>query len=406
MALNPGDLLFVGWDADNEDVAFITTVPIPGGEVIYFTDDERDATGFFGSEQLFEWTVPVGGIPIGTVVTIDMISGAGATATIDAGGSIDYIKGGGALAGGNEMLWAFQGTRVGNTVTPTNYIGVIANEADGTNTQTPNLTGTGLTTTNGGAIIIDGDEDWMEFTGEAGLSSPVDRAELIAEVSDLSNWSTADGTGNNNPNPGGVGFVFDFPSVVCFAAGSFVETPSGPRLIESIREGDFVNTIDHGPRQVKWVGSRRLSAEDLAIAPHLKPILIPKHTFGLNVPARDMLLSPQHRILFEGWAAYKAFATDEILVPAKAVFDPVSTVEEVTYIHILFRAHEVITCDGLRSESFHPGPIGIGALEERSRAELFDVFPELATGDLSRHGGFARPVATVKEGRSLFAVAQ
>ena len=142
MPLNPGDLLFVGWDADNEDVAFINTVPLLAGEVIYFTDDERDASGFFGSEQLFEWTVPPGGVPIGTVVTIDMVASSPVGASLSVGGAVDYIKGGGALAGGNEMLWAFQGTRVGNTVTPSNYIGVIANEADGTNTQTPNLTGT------------------------------------------------------------------------------------------------------------------------------------------------------------------------------------------------------------------------------------------------------------------------
>ena len=40
MPLQPGDLIFVGWDADSNDVALITTATIPSGEVIYFTDDE------------------------------------------------------------------------------------------------------------------------------------------------------------------------------------------------------------------------------------------------------------------------------------------------------------------------------------------------------------------------------
>ena len=140
MPLQPGDLLFVGWDSDNEGIAFITTVPLAAGEVIYFTDDEWNGSSFNGSEQLFEWTVPAGGVGIGTVVEIAMTSGP-ADATFSEGGTVDYIRGGGKLAQGNEMFWAFQGTRVGDTVTPTDFIGVIANEADGNNNQTPNLSG-------------------------------------------------------------------------------------------------------------------------------------------------------------------------------------------------------------------------------------------------------------------------
>lgn len=29
--LDPGDLIFVGWDNDNNDVAFVTTTEIAGG---------------------------------------------------------------------------------------------------------------------------------------------------------------------------------------------------------------------------------------------------------------------------------------------------------------------------------------------------------------------------------------
>ena len=141
--------MFVGWDADNEDISFVTTVDLAPGEVIYFTDDEWNGTQFNSNEQLIEWIVPAGGIEAGTVITIDMTPAPNAGATIDTGGSIDYIRGGGQLAQGNEMFWAFQGTRVGDDVTPTNFIGVIANEATGNTNQTPNLTGTGLTTTNG-----------------------------------------------------------------------------------------------------------------------------------------------------------------------------------------------------------------------------------------------------------------
>ncbi len=397
MPLNPGDLLFVGWDSDNEDIAFITTVPIAGGEVIYFTDDERDANGFFGSEQLFEWIVPAGGIPTGTVVTIDMVPNPNPGATFSIGGSVDYIKGGGSLAQGNEMFWAFQGTRVGNTVTPTNYIGVIANEADGGNTQTPNLTGTGLTTTNGGAIIIDGDEDWMEYTEDPNLSDPVNRDDLIASVTDLSNWSTADGSGNNNPNPGGTGFDLTFPTVVCFASGTLIDTPSGPRFIENLTIGDRVLTADNGIQPIRWIGKKALSGTQ--IVNHLRPVRIPKNAFGLGHPSRDIFLSPQHRVLVSGWQVQQAFAQSEVLVPAKAIFPQVD-VSEVTYYHLAFDRHEILHSSGLQSESFHPGEMAIAALDEPCRSELFEIFPELVVGS-GRARLLARPTTTVGEARSL-----
>ena len=244
MQLSPGDLMFVGWDADSEDVAFVATSNIAAGEIIYFTDDEWNGSNFLGSEQLFEWTVPAGGVSAGTVVSIDMQPSPGATATFSAGGDVDYIRGGGQLATSNEMLWAFQGDRVGNNVTPTDFVAVIANEADGGNTQTPNLSGTGLTTSNG-AIIIDGDEDYMEFTADDTLPSPVTRSALIEAISDTSNWTTADGSGNSNPNPGG-GFDVDVPTVVCFARGTRIETIRGPRCIEELTAGDLIQTLDRG----------------------------------------------------------------------------------------------------------------------------------------------------------------
>ena len=190
MTLNPGDLMFIGFDADNDDVAFIATTDIVAGEIIYFTDDEWDGTAFGGAEQMFEYTVPVGGIPIGTVVEIDMDPGANSV-TFSNGGAVDYIQGGHNLAGKDEMLWAFQGTRSGDDVTPTNFVAVIGNEADGNYLRTPELSGTGLTTTNG-AIIHNGDEDYLEYTDDAVLPNPVTQAALIASISDASNWAPAD----------------------------------------------------------------------------------------------------------------------------------------------------------------------------------------------------------------------
>ncbi len=380
MALNPGDLLFVGWDADNEDIAFIATTDIAAGEVIYFTDDERDASGFFGSEQLMEWTVPAGGISAGTVVTIDMDPVAD-TVTFDAGGTVDYIQGGYQIATQNEMFWAFQGTRVGDDVTATNYIAVIANEADGTDTQTPNLTGTGLTTSNG-ALIIDGDEDIMEWTGDASLPDPVQQSDLIASIMDTSNWTTADGTGNQNP---GGGFDVDDQSVVCFGLGTRIATPNSATQIENLRIGDLVTTASGADTPIKWIGKIHISPDRLMQNPKLRPIRITAGALGYGLPKRDLLVSRQHRILVSSKISERMFGVSEVLVAAiRLVGIPGiyidETVTQITYFHILCDEHVVLFAEGAPAESLLLGEQARIALPAASVQELTTLFPHQMQG--------------------------
>lgn len=397
MPLNPGDLMFVGYDADNEDIAFVTTVDLAPGEVIYFTDDEWNGTQFNSNEQLIEWVVPAGGIPAGTLVEVDMVANGGASSasfTIggNASGTVDYIRGGGQLATQNEMFWAFQGTRVGDDVTPTNFIGVIANEADGGNNQTPNLSGTGLTTSNG-AIIIDGDEDYMEYIAENSLSQPVVRQEWIDSISDLGNWETEDGNGNSNPN--GVGFDLTFPPV-CFTIGTLIQTPKGAVLIETLKPGDLVQTLDHGPQVLRWIGQRTVPALG-----KFAPICFSK---GALDNTRDLLVSPQHRMLITGWNAQLLFGTSEVLVPATALVNDTTIRRQtgglVTYVHILFDQHEIVLAEGIPSESFFPGEVALNNLDDHAREEILTLFPEL-TAQRDTFAHTARLSPRIREARAL-----
>lgn len=179
MALSAGDIAFVGWDSDNENVAFLTTATISAGEVIYFTDTEWNGTEFAPGEQVIEWTVTED-IPAGQVFTIDMtpFNQGGPDAEIVEGsspsgdpvGSVDYLRGGGLLAQNNEQLWAVQGTYDGTRVVPDpdGFISVISNEDAGVNGG-PILDGTGLNSTNG-AVTIAGDEDFMVFDPTTALN--------------------------------------------------------------------------------------------------------------------------------------------------------------------------------------------------------------------------------------------
>ena len=392
MALNPGDLLFVGWDSDNDDIAFVATTDLAAGEVIYFTDDEWDGTSFNGGEQYMEWTVPAAGIEAGTVITIDM-NRSTRTASIDAGGTFDYMRGGYDIAQGNEMFWAFQGTRNGDFATPTNFIAVIGNEADGNDNQTPNLTNTGLTTSNG-AIIIDGDEDYMEFTADGALDSPVVRDDLIAEILDTSNWSTADGPGNNNPN--GTGFDVDIPPVVCFVAGTLIETASGQAPVEDLAPGDLVRTLDRGFRPLTWVGRKRVRA-----AGSVAPVRFDTGALGNT---RPLLVSPQHRMLISGWHTELLFGETEILVPAVALVGRPGVTRVAggwtEYVHILFDRHEIVFAEGVPSESFFLGERAIASLDAEAADEVRRLFPELADGS-SATWQASRPVMRARDAAAL-----
>jgi len=109
---------------------------------------------------------------------------------------------------------------------------------------------------------------------------------------------------------------------------------------------------------------------------------------------RDLRVSPQHRMLLGGWQAQMLFGDDEVLVAAKHLVNDSTILRveggEVEYFHMLFDTHEIVFASGAPSESFHPGQIGWGALAEEARAEILELFPELASGDFAQYGASAR----------------
>lgn len=196
-------------------------------------------------------------------------------------------------------------------------------------------------------------------------------------------------------------------AVPCFTPGTLIETPDGPVRVETLVEGDLVSTLDHGAQPLTWVGHSPVSSLRMARHPELRPILIKAHAFGVNHPNRDMLVSPQHRILIEGWRAEMLFGEPEVLIAAKHLCNDTTIrrlpdVRATTYIHLQCNAHEVLTSDGLLTESFNPGPHVVGALPDASRAELQALFPEC---DLLERAPLAaaRPLVSRAEAVALIA---
>ncbi|MEO0752216.1 MAG: Hint domain-containing protein, partial [Pseudomonadota bacterium] len=148
--------------------------------------------------------------------------------------------------------------------------------------------------------------------------------------------------------------------------------------------------------QIAWINQVTLTAAHMARAPGLRPIRVRAHAFGENQPNRDMLLSPQHRVLLRGWQTELLFGTQEGLAAVwHLINDRTVTramdVDEVTYIHFMFDRHEVVCADGMWAESFLPGPRTVSGLDAGPRAELMTLFPELGA-DAVPEMTSARPI--------------
>ena len=171
--------------------------------------------------------------------------------------------------------------------------------------------------------------------------------------------------------------------IPCFTPGTLIATPRGEVPVESLKEGDRVITRDNGIQEIRWMGAKGLTGRELLQKEHLKPVLIQKGSLGYGLPERDMLVSPNHRVLVNNDKTALYFEEREVLVAAKHLtgLAGVSRVDtmKTTYIHFMFDQHEVILSDGSWTESFQPGHQTLDGLGNAQRQEILELFPELAT---------------------------
>ncbi|MEM7238287.1 MAG: Hint domain-containing protein [Pseudomonadota bacterium] len=187
-------------------------------------------------------------------------------------------------------------------------------------------------------------------------------------------------TGGNVTIPGGGSFTYlniqnistDPPP--CFVAGTWITTDQGEIPVEDLDVGDLIETLDHGLQPLRWIGQRKIPGRG-----RFAPIAFAEGAIGNT---RRLLVSPQHRILLRSWRADVLFGETEVLAAAKHLVNDktIATLEmpSVTYFHLLFDTHEIVISDGALTESFHPGRLSIDGFGAATRAELIELFPELA----------------------------
>lgn len=181
-----------------------------------------------------------------------------------------------------------------------------------------------------------------------------------------------------------VGIVaFEDGLIPCFAAETLIRTDRGDRRVDSLQKGHLLPLWSGGMGRVRLILQRALSAADLRAHPHLRPIRITKGALGQGLPQRDLLVSPQHRMMVASPVAKRMFDSAAVLIAAHRLTELPgiyvdSDLAEVTYVHVVMDRHQVIYAEGCPSETLFTGPEALRSLTEAARAELFQLFPDLA----------------------------
>jgi len=258
-----------------------------------------------------------------------------------------------------------------------------------------------LTITHINGVPVQAGDEVTLTSGEVVRLNPDGTLTILSDglgEEDAFTYTVADSGGNTD-----VGFVqmtSTPPPAPCLVAGTLVDTPDGPRPVETLRPGDPVLTRDGGVAILRWIGvaHRRATGRDA-------PVRIPAGHFGA---LRAVSVSPLHRVLVTGPRASLLFGTEEVLVRARDLVDGNAVRREedgapFRYVHLMFDRHEIIRTCGLWSESYQPGAQTISAFEEEARDELLRLFPELASVGSRGWGRSARPTLRAAEARVLIA---
>ncbi|EHH68001.1 Hint domain-containing protein [Gluconobacter morbifer] len=137
---------------------------------------------------------------------------------------------------------------------------------------------------------------------------------------------------------------------VCFLGGSLIRTPDGDVAVEDLRLGDTVVTFVNGEaaeHRITWAGkAHQMVQAGVSDDEAGYPVRIFKDAIAENVPAADLLVTPEHCLFLEG-----SFVPARMLVNGRSiVYDRSYT--SYDYFHIETAEHSVIMANGMLTESY------------------------------------------------------
>ncbi|UWP95006.1 Hint domain-containing protein [Aliiroseovarius crassostreae] len=138
------------------------------------------------------------------------------------------------------------------------------------------------------------------------------------------------------------------------ASGSLIDTPMGPRAVETLTAGDLVLSTSGEVHRVRYLASRQVPAVGL-----MRPMTLRAPFMGLS---RDLVLSPDQRLVLTGSDAEYLYGGDAVMIQARHLhhFRAASQHETgplIRYHAVLLDSHECLSVQGLCAESLFVGPM-------------------------------------------------
>ena len=357
-------------DPDGSATVFIAG---PIVRIVVQIDNESDGNANPNISDIFFDTI---------VSADDILSGGDGDDSIDGGLGDDTLTGG----AGNDVFFELAGQGA-DTITDFN-VGNTGAIDDGIQTNNdfvnlePFFNAATLAAVNSAGGSFSNPLDMLRADAADGrIDGEIATIDFSAQIGDV-DLVLQDGTGGFVT---GTDLTFDNTNV-CFTKGTLIETPDGLTPIEQLRAGDMVLTMDDGPQPIRWIGSNDIALEVLAQQPRLRPIRIRAGALGLNMPKRDLMVSPQHRVFVRSIVANRMFGNFEVLVPANKLvtcdgIEIANDVVDVSYWHMLFDKHQIVWSNGAPTESLFTGPQAMLAVSPEASEEIKSLFPHILEPD-------------------------
>ncbi|MEM1387068.1 MAG: Hint domain-containing protein [Pseudomonadota bacterium] len=137
------------------------------------------------------------------------------------------------------------------------------------------------------------------------------------------------------------------PFPVCFAAGTWIASPTGEKLVENLLVGDLIHTAAGEVVAVKWIG--RQTIMPAFSGPRAQPVKVKAGALGDGLPHHDLTLTADHALILDSMAVNAS-----ALVNGDTIhWVPLTEMgESFTVYHIETDGHQVILANGAPTETF------------------------------------------------------